>query len=645
MKKFIIAMMSVLFLIVGCQVEVIENSSEDNSVAEFIAISESFDGNTKTILGKDNNILWSQGDQLAIFQGCNIADKYQITDATAGTGQGVFSIVSDESGSINGDFSAGMEIATNIAFYPYMESLSCSKNNVDNSTSEVTSYNIDNIILPEVQYYAENSFCNGSFPMVAVTEGLKDHTLKFKNVLGAMKLQLKGSQIVKSIKITGKNNEKLSGAAIITSYINGLTPAITMIGDDDSSKSVTLDCGDGVQLNVSTATEFIIALPPVLFSNGFKVIIIDSENTETDIESKVANTVVRSSILSMPTLVLGESISPDEGENESIPIGMISLDYTSMTIAPNTSYKFITKIAPNDATDKTITWSSSAPNIVATDQTGTITGLSAGTATITAVSTNGVSKSCEITVKSLAIPIEYIVDDVSYGYGIAIGKTVWAPVNCGYEPENGDYKGYPYGKLYQWGRKYGQGYSAYYDSTMPEIVEGPVSMLTGQSESNKNIFFTSTYEYNSDWLYPSDNTLWNLGTEKSPIKNVKNDPCPDGWRVPTYTEVNELLKWGNMVGYPLDEQFSCTGYLFGGEYTILDDSPQLFLPTAGWRMADGRDSSADRQGRGGTGRYWTSTESYSLGIGFLGYGIYQDCRMSMWGAARVHAKSVRCVQE
>lgn len=52
---------------------------------------------------------------------------------------------------------------------------------------------------------------------------------------------------------------------------------------------------------------------------------------------------------------------------------------------------------------------------------------------------------------------------INHGKGIAIGKAIWAPVNCGYHAT--DYK---YGKLYQWGRKYGQGYDDS-DASVPTI--------------------------------------------------------------------------------------------------------------------------------------------------------------------------------
>lgn len=632
MKKFIIAMMSVLFLIVGCQVEVIENSSEDNSVDEFIAISESFDGNTKTTLGKDNNILWSQGDQLAIFQGCNIADKYQVTDATAGTGQGVFSIVSDESGSINGDFSAGMEIATNIAFYPYMESLSCSKNNVNNSTSEVTSYNIDNIILPEVQYYAENSFCNGSFPMVAVTEGLKDHTLKFKNVLGAMKLQLKGSQIVKSIKITGKNNEKLSGAATVTAYPNGANPALIM--SDISNSYVTLDCGNGVQLNKYSATSFFITLPPTLFSNGFTITITNTEDNIIEFAANTVNMVVRSSILVMPEVNLDNALDNPEKDDDAIYAEYIYLDKNYLEIPIGVSYTLRPSLDPIDVTYPTLTWTSSDSTVAEVDQNGKITAKGDGYAEISVLAVGGATAMCSVYVETpTGVAYRDYIDEygVNHGKGIVIGRLVWAPVNCGYKAETETEKGYPYGKLYQWGRKYGQGYDDR-DLSYPtgaNLINNQVELSFGSSNDYKDAFF---YGFDN-WSNRDVEDLWEDGTGN----RTKKDPCPEGWRVPTYSEIGNLTRY-HSSWTTKDGQ---NGYYFTGPYTYISELPMVFLPAAGQRSYYDGNSSA----RNSEGNYWIAIPRDDRGRArYLKFDDYRDVWFDMY-VSKANGCSIRCIQE
>ncbi|MDD6151856.1 MAG: Ig-like domain-containing protein, partial [Bacteroidales bacterium] len=123
--------------------------------------------------------------------------------------------------------------------------------------------------------------------------------LKFKNVLGGLKLQLKGTASIASISITGNNNEVLCGAAEVT-VANGNTPSINLT--DASAKTVTLDCGAGVALNSETATPFIIALPPITMIGGFTVIVTDTEGKQMEIKTTKSQTITRSSLLKMPAV-------------------------------------------------------------------------------------------------------------------------------------------------------------------------------------------------------------------------------------------------------------------------------------------------------------------------------------------------------
>ena len=51
-------------------------------------------------------------------------------------------------------------------------------------------------------------------------------------------------------------------------------------------------------------------------------------------------------------------------------------------------------------------------------------------------------------------PFAYVENGKYLGDGVLVGGVVWAPVNCGYDELR-----YPMGRLYQFGRKYGQGYN------------------------------------------------------------------------------------------------------------------------------------------------------------------------------------------
>ena len=567
---------------------------------------------TKTYKDVNNNIRWSEGDQIVGFMKSSLGLKYQILPSSVGKTYASFENISGSNGNIN----AGTEWDHNVVYYPYSDVVEAQKLGSNYSLS---------VSLPAEQTYAECSFGNGSMVMVAVSE---DNNITFKNVLGGMKLQLKGTQKVKSIKIQGKNNEKLSGAATVTAYTDETKPAITMASS--ASTSVTLNCGSGVQLNESKATEFIISLPPVLFSKGFTVTVTDTDSKTYTVETDKANTVLRSSILNMPAFKLGEAPGEDSGEGL---IETVILDRTSLTMAPNTSYTFEIDVDPFDVSDKTLTWSSSAPSVATVTQDGTVTSLSDGTAVISAVAVGGASASCTVKVVSCIVPTAYYIDEygVNHGKGIAVGNTVWAPVNCGYKAATSESKGFPYGKLYQWGRKYGQGYSESYDESVPELVEGPVMPSVAQSEENSNKFYYNSVSPN-DWSKVQKDDLWNSGTESTPVK-TKYDPCPEGWRVPTYAELYRLRN-------------SCSSFMtvggqegryFCGDYTYLDNAPQVFFPAAGYR----RYSDGYARRRGYDGYYWSS-RPYSSTAHYLyfcdGYtGMYDSSR-------RADGYSVRCVQ-
>jgi hypothetical protein len=76
----------------------------------------------------------------------------------------------------------------------------------------------------------------------------------------------------------------------------------------------------------------------------------------------------------------------------------IELDIASMTLTIGESKTINATISPSNATDKTVTWSSSNSS-VATVNNGMVSAVSAGTADIIAKTSNGLTASCKCTVK------------------------------------------------------------------------------------------------------------------------------------------------------------------------------------------------------------------------------------------------------
>lgn len=77
----------------------------------------------------------------------------------------------------------------------------------------------------------------------------------------------------------------------------------------------------------------------------------------------------------------------------------ITLDQTSLSLVKGQSKKIeVTAIKPENATDKTVSWSSSDATVAKVDQNGFVTPVKEGTATITAT-VNGQSATCKVTVE------------------------------------------------------------------------------------------------------------------------------------------------------------------------------------------------------------------------------------------------------
>lgn len=83
-------------------------------------------------------------------------------------------------------------------------------------------------------------------------------------------------------------------------------------------------------------------------------------------------------------------------ENAPIPVSAISLDRESLTLYIDESQKLTATVLPDNASDKTVSWTSSNPSVASVDD-GLVSAVSAGEATITATA-GEFSASCTVSV-------------------------------------------------------------------------------------------------------------------------------------------------------------------------------------------------------------------------------------------------------
>ncbi|MDO9680888.1 MAG: fimbrillin family protein [Bacteroidales bacterium] len=208
-------------------------------------------------------------------------------------------------------------------------------------------------------------------------------------------------------------------------------------------------------------------------------------------------------------------------------------------------------------------------------------------------------------------------EDLWYGMQpVQIGSLLWAPLNAGSDPTH------PYGLLYQWHRKYGQGYPG--ETPSYSTSSGPVTILDANNINNRNIFFTnSTSPY--DVINPPQSS-WNMANE--------NNPCPEGWRIPTADEFQGLINSG--YTYTDSGLNNLMGLWFGGNHST-DRTGSLFIPFGGYTNEAGTSLGRFSTPRG---MYWSNTTSGDDAMLFF----TNNTSATLFNQRKARGHSIRCVK-
>ena len=209
---------------------------------------------------------------------------------------------------------------------------------------------------------------------------------------------------VAAVDSNGKVTAKKAGTAVITATSsNGKTAGCTVTV---KQKEIAIT---GISLNKSTTSltegesETLTATITPSNATGDKTVKWSSSNAEVaavdsngKVTAKKAGTAVITATSSNGKTA-GCTVTVKQKE---IAITGISLNKSTTSLTEGESETLTATIAPSNATgDKTVKWSSSNEAVVAVDSNGKVTAKKAGTAVITATSSNGKSASCTVTVK------------------------------------------------------------------------------------------------------------------------------------------------------------------------------------------------------------------------------------------------------
>jgi uncharacterized protein YjdB len=108
----------------------------------------------------------------------------------------------------------------------------------------------------------------------------------------------------------------------------------------------------------------------------------------------------------------------------------VSLNKTSTTISIGGSETLVATVQPNDAANKNVTWSSNSPGVAVVNASGLVTGVSAGTATITVLTQQGGHTAfCTVNVTNENIPPTGVtLNKTSTTISVGVAETLVATV-------------------------------------------------------------------------------------------------------------------------------------------------------------------------------------------------------------------------
>lgn len=228
---------------------------------------------TRIHLDQVGKSVWDEHDLLSVFYNSEENQQWQFQGATGDRTGVIAPLSATDAPVVSGDI---------VVVYPYDAD---NRYNSQDGTLEAT--------VAEEQHYAEASY--GTNGNILVAQGTDDN-LSLKNVYGWLKISLTGNMhTIKSIRLTGNNNEQLAGNVVI----NPQDATAHFVDADAPIMSLLLNCGSGVALNTTMPTAFYIGIIPQTFERGITIEIENSNGEKMTKSTSKSVTISRRTIQPM----------------------------------------------------------------------------------------------------------------------------------------------------------------------------------------------------------------------------------------------------------------------------------------------------------------------------------------------------------
>lgn len=187
-----------------------------------------------------------------------------------------------------------------------------------------------------------------------------------------------------------------------------------------NSTSQTLSIGDSFQLDATVSPSDATDASLTWSSSNTAVATVDANGLVTAVAE--GTTIITAKAND------GSGVSASCNITVQKPVVLVTsvtLSETSATLLVGDTFQLEATVSPEDATDSSLTWTSSKPSVATVNANGLVTAVAEGTVTITAKANDasGKSASCTITVEKAAVLVGEIVLDQTLAE-IEVGKTL-----------------------------------------------------------------------------------------------------------------------------------------------------------------------------------------------------------------------------
>ena len=216
---------------------------------------------------------------------------------------------------------------------------------------------------------------------------------------------------VATVDQNGQITAVRAGEATITATVGGKYAYCTLIvkNKEIAVESITLDKSSLELFEGEVAMLYATVLPwnapdktVTWTSSNPSVATVDQEGRVTALHEGTATITAKAGDKTATCTVFVKM--------RDIPVYWIGLDHNYLELKEGETTTIIATVKPDNATDKTVTWSSSDPFVATVDQNGRVTALHEGTAAITAKA-GDMTATCSVTVKKSGVAVELVILD------------------------------------------------------------------------------------------------------------------------------------------------------------------------------------------------------------------------------------------